>query len=155
MELRYGRCPNDDWRAGSARVGVNPKTGDPIEININGVSAVLSIHSALSALTAAMKAGHEEDFIEKIVLALLPKVQDDPHCLCPLLAVLGEILLLLQGTLTVGSDSEGHVIFHPPESEELTGQGCMFDDDEEGDEDVDDEETLGDDAGEGGEGIAP
>ncbi len=133
-DIGYNRCPNDDWSAASVVIGINPITGKPIEVNINGISAITAIQSALSSLTTAMKAGHEEDFLEKVVLALMPGLKNDPHILCPLLTVLGEALLLLQGTLEVGSDYEGNIVFHPPGNEDLNGHGCMFDNDEEEEE---------------------
>ena len=144
-DIGYNRCPRDNWRAASAVVGVNPLTGKPIEVGINGISAVTAIQSALSSLTTAMKAGHEEDFLEKVVLALLPGLKVDPHILCPMLTILGEALLLLQGTLEVGFDGEGNVVFHPPGNEDLNGHGCMFEDCEGGEEDVDNEGNLGED----------
>jgi len=156
-DINYSRCSNDEGKILPARIGMDPKTGKLLELNVNGVNVILSIQAALAALTAAMRAGHEEDFLEKIVLGLIPKVSADPHSLCPMLTIMGETLLLLQGGLAISCNAEGVLIFHGPEEEEQggpvepveTSQGCMFDSPEEEEEgegeeedNVNDEESL-------------
>ena len=94
-DLSYDRCPRDDWKAGFATIGMNPQTGKPVELNINGVSSVIAMQSAFMTLSAAMKAGHEEDFLEKVALCLYGKLQDDPHALCPILSICSMILMML------------------------------------------------------------
>jgi hypothetical protein len=163
-DIGYNRCPNDDWKAGTAQIGENPKTGQPVELNINGISAVVSVQSALLTLSAAMKAGHEKDFIEKIALCLFGKLQDDPHAICPLLTVLSMVLLMLRGVVDVTFDNEGHVVITPPDVPIEPGPACMYDLLEGENENGTDEGTVdgigpgpkpGDGTDEGGGGTGP
>ena len=129
-ELNYTRCPNDDWRAASAIVGENPQTGETIEVNINGLSAALAVQSALATLSAAMKAGHEPDFLEKIALMVFAKMEVDPHCLCPMLTLFGMLLMLTRGLGAVAFDKDGHVVFKTPDDdddEDIGGPACVHD----------------------------
>ena len=149
--IGYNRCPKEEWSAAVATVGINGKTGKPIEINVNGVSAAISIHAALMSLTAAMHAGHEEDFLDKIVITLTPRIIDDPHILCPMLTVLSKLLLLVQGHVEV-SFGEDERVQIGPEEEPNPPSMCLFDEEEEGDTD---EEDGGDDYGQDGGGDIP
>ena len=152
-DIDYNRCPQDDWKAGTAPVGVNPETGQAIELNINGVAATLSVQACLVTLSAAMKAGYEEDFLEKIALCLYGKVVDDPHSLCPLLTVLGMILLMVRGQAVCQFDENNRVIITPPDTSIESGPMCMYGDYEEGDNDGSNEGPVDSDGtGEGGEG---
>lgn len=144
--IGYNRCPNDDWKAGTAPVGVNPETGKPLELNINGISAVVSLQATLMAVSAAMKAGHEEDFLQKIALCLFEKLQGDPHAICPTLTVMSMCLTLLreEGHLVFGK--EGQLIICPldaalPLDPKEWGPTCMYQDNEESN-DVSDEEPV-------------
>lgn len=157
-DIGYNRCPSDDWRAGSAQIGVNPETGQPIEVNVNGVAAAVAVQSALLTLTATMKAGHEVDFLEKVALTLFPKVQDDPHCLCPLLTLLSMLLLMVQGVAAITFDPEGNVVIRPPDMDIEPGETCMFEEFEddgtdEGPVDRDGTEESGTGDGSDGGGI--
>jgi hypothetical protein len=147
-ELNYNRCPKDDWRAGSAEIGQNPDTGEPIELNINGVAAVQAVQSAMITLTAMLKAGHEDDFIEKVALCLWSKVGYDPHALCPMLKLLSLIALLTNGQAGISFKEDKTLVIAPPgePTEDIDRNICLFD------EDID----LGQDDGEEtGDGINP
>lgn len=86
-ELSYDRCPNDDSKASSATIGYNPETGKPIELSLNAVAACTALHAASLAITTAMKAGVEDDFLEKIALCLYPRLEEDPHAMCPIITI--------------------------------------------------------------------
>lgn len=151
-DIGYNRCPNDDWRAGSAQVGTNPETGEPIEVNINGVSAAIAGQSALATLTASMKAGHEPDFLEKIALILFSKIEDDPHCLCPLLTLLRMLLLMVQGDAAVSFGEDGRVVITPPDMPIEPGPSCIHEEYEEYGDGEDEGPVDRDGTGEGGSG---
>lgn len=151
-DIGYNRCPNDDWRAGSARVGENPETGEPIEVNINGISAAIAVQSALATLTAAMKAGHEVDFLEKIALILYQKVEGDPHCLCPMLTLMSMLLLMVQGQAGVSFGKDGRVVIEPPDLDIDPGPSCMYEEYEEYGNGSDEGPVDTDGAGTSGEG---
>jgi hypothetical protein len=114
-DMNYSRCPNDDRRVRQVRVGKHPDTGQSVELNMNGISTVVSIWSAMCTLTATMKAGHEEDFLEKVALTLFGHLTQDPHALCPLLRVLSMCLLMLQETASITFDKEGHLTIAVPD----------------------------------------
>jgi len=133
-DIAYERCPSDDWKAGTAQIGVNPKTGQAIELNINGVSAIVAIQSALLTLSAMMKAGYEEDFLEKITLCLSSKLRDDPHAICPLLTVLSTCMLMLRGETTTTFDDENCITISPLNVLVDRGPVCMYDNDNDDDE---------------------
>jgi len=160
-DLSYDRCPSDDWKVGFAEIGKDLSTGKPVELNINGVASVVAVQSALTTLSAAMKAGHEEDFLEKVTLCLFGKLEPDPHALCPLLAICSMLLLLITNQVGV-SFQDGKVRIHPEEVEVEGGDACMYDDGEDED-DGSDEGTMGDDGiglcggspGDDGEGLSP
>lgn len=141
-ELNYDRCPNDDMKVGVAKVGENPKTGAAVELSINGIASVIAVQSAMLTLSASMKAGHEQDFLEKTALVLFEKLDSDPHAICPLLTICSMCLVLLQGQASVGFDDEGNVVISPSEDLQDGGPLCMYDLDEEND-DESDETTLG------------
>jgi hypothetical protein len=147
-EIEYDRCENDDRKGGSARVGTNPDTGEPLEININGVAAAVAVQSAINTLGMAMKAGHEKDFLEKVSLALLRAIAEDPHSMCPLLTVLTMCIMMVHGGVTPRCDEEGYVVIRDPEEDE----SCMFDPDEEDDDECDEGPMDQDGTGEGGGG---
>ena len=130
-DLSYDRCPNDDMKAGSAQVGENPDNGQPIELNMNGVAAVISVQSALLTLSAAMKAGHEEDFLEKVSLTLFGKLTGDPHAICPLLTICSMCLMMLTDQAGVSFDENGHVRIMPPDMPVEPGDTCMLDETED------------------------
>ena len=54
-DVNQRRCPHDDWAAGKAKIGVNPDTGNPVELDINGVASVIALQSAFMTVSAAMK----------------------------------------------------------------------------------------------------
>lgn len=141
-DIGYNRCPNDDFRAGTAVVGVNPDTGKSVELNINGVASVIAVQSAFLTVSAAMKNGHEKDFLEKIALCLFGKLTGDPHAICPLLTICSMCLLMLNEQAGVTFDKDGHVVIAPPDFPVETGPGCMFDDMDEGDDYGTDEKTV-------------
>lgn len=143
-DMSYDRCPSDDWKAGFATIGTNPENGKPIELNINGVSSVIAMQSAFMTMSAAMKAGHEDDFLEKVALCLYGKLKDDPHALCPILSICSMILMMLNEQAGVVF-KDGKVRIQPPDIDMSGGDTCMYDlDEEEEDNDEQDEETLGD-----------
>jgi hypothetical protein len=140
-DIAYDRCPNDDFRAGSAQVGVNPKTGQSVELNINGVGAVVSIHAALLSLSMAMKAGYEEGFLEKVALVLAGKLECDPHALCPLLTTLSMCLALVSKAGEITFNEEGHITIVFPDDDDPSGTitpcpgpECMYSSHEENDD---------------------
>ena len=125
-EINYDRCPNDDFESGTALVGVNPTTGEPIEVDMKGVASVVGIQAAMLTLSCAMKSGYEQDFLEKVALGLFGKLQGgDIHALCPLLTVCTMCLLLLrsQNEADVTFDEHGHLMIGE------YGIACMFDGD--------------------------
>lgn len=134
-DISYDRCPNDDFKAGTARIGVNPGTGQPVELNINGVASVIAIESALLTVSVALKSGYEEDFLEKIALCLFERLTNDPHALCPLLTICSMCLLMLTQEAGVTFDKEGHVVIAPPGLSTATGSACIFDKEDGEDED--------------------
>ncbi len=154
-DLEYRRCPDDDWKAGSAEVGNNPDTGQPIEININGVSSVMSIQACLMALGAAMKAGHEEDFLEKITLCLYGKVIADPHSLCPLITILGSVMMLISDELVVKFGKDNQVQLVPMNETTPNKSTCIYDDDEGDDDELHEGPRDGTGGTDGGDSDAP
>ncbi len=148
--VSYGRCPNSDPGDRVAQIGINPDTGQPVELDINGVASVTAVQSALLTLGAALKKGHEKDFLEKVALCLFGKLVDDPHALCPLLTICSMCLLMLTKQAGVTFDEEGRVVIVPPDSSAEagpTGPTCMFDDDDGEDEDYGTNEESMDDLG--------
>jgi hypothetical protein len=156
--VSYDRCPGDDFKAGRAQIGVNPGTGEPVELNMNGVASVIAVQSALLTVSAAMKAGHEEDFLEKIALCLFGKLTQDPHALCPLLTICSMCLLMLNEQAGV-TFKNGKVVIAPPDLDMEPGPSCMYDDEEENhgtDEGPMDRDGAGPSGeGPGGDGISP
>lgn len=150
-DINYDRCPGDDFKAGSAQIGMNPDTGEPVELNMNGVAAVIAVQSALLTVSAAMKAGHEEDFLEKVALTLFSKLTSDPHALCPLLTICFMCLLMLNEKAGV-TFKDGKVVIAPPDLDMESGASCMFDDEEEDDHGTDEGPMDRDGAGPSGEG---
>lgn len=132
-DISYDRCPGDDFKAGSAQVGVNPDNGEPVELNINGVASVIAVQSAMLTVSAAMKAGHEEDFLAKVALCLFGKLTSDPHALCPLLTICSMCLLMLNEQAGV-TFKNGKVVIAPPDLDMEAGPSCMFDDEDEDDD---------------------
>lgn len=143
-DLSYDRCPNDDWKSGTAQIGTNPDTGDPVELDLNGVSTVIAIQSAMLSTSAAMKVGHEDDFLAKVALCLFGKLVSDPHMICPLLTVLSMCTLMLSEQAGVIFNSEGRIVIAPPDGKTEAADSCMFEEMEEGEEDDDglDEDAL-------------
>lgn len=111
--LNYDRCPNDDMKIGTGVIGTNPKTGKPIELTVNELSAVASVHAAMLSITVAMRSGAEEDFIEKIALALSSRIAEDPHSLCPFSNLIAAMTALATGIGKVSFSKEGHVVIAP------------------------------------------
>jgi len=109
----YDRCTNDDSKAASAVIGKNPLTGKPIEISMAGASATSAIHAAMLALSVAMKNGSEKDFIEKVAVALVPMVMNDPHALCPLVGVMSRLIAIAKNDANVAFTEDGSVIILP------------------------------------------
>lgn len=133
-DIGYNRCPNDDYKLGTAEIGVNPDTGKPIELNLNGVATVVAVQSALLTLGAALRNGHEPDFLEKVSLAVYGKLIEDPHALCPLLTICSMCLLMLRRGAAITFDKDGHVVIAPPGiPAEESGPICMYDDEEDED----------------------
>ncbi len=130
-DIGYDRCPNDDVKIGTTPVGVNPDTGQPVELNINGVAAVTAIQSALFTVGAALRNGHEEDFLEKVALCLFGELTNDRHALCPLLTVCLLCLHVLTQRAGVTFDKEGHVVIAPLNVHVEPGPVCMFGDETE------------------------
>jgi hypothetical protein len=127
--LDYKRCPNDTAKAKTAVVGVNPVTGAPIEIDIHGIAAVGALQAAIFAVTAAMNAGVEEDFIERLVLAVLPQAQADPHSICPIRTFIGLLDHLAVGlaVVVIGDDNRVRIVptnglLDPDEEEDDDGE---------------------------------
>lgn len=139
-DLNYQRCPGDDWKAGSAPIGTNPKTGKPIELDIHAISAAHSIQSCLSTLSSAMKAGHERDFLETVALSLLPRSLDDPHSLCPLMSVVSMIMLMVRGEASASFGEDGRIIIGPADVPEVGSDGgaCVLEEGFISEEDYDD-----------------
>lgn len=138
-ELDYNRCSNDTMRASSAKIGENPETGKALELNINGVATVISIQSAMMTLSAAMKAGHEEDFLEKVALTLFGKLTSDPHAICPLLAIVSMIMIMLAEGGGVSFNEKGLLGISSPEMPLNPDETCMLGEFDEEDEEDDDE----------------
>lgn len=140
-DVNYDRCPGDDFKAGTAQIGVNPDNGEPVELNMNGVASVIAVQSALLTVSAAMRAGHEEDFLEKIALCLFGELTQDPHALCPLLTICSMCLLMLNEQAGV-TFKDGKVVIAPPDLGMESGPLCMYDDKEEEDDHGTDEEPV-------------
>ena len=139
-DLRYTRCSTDDWKSGVAAIGLNTKTGEMVEMDFHSVNAAVGVHSALITLTAAMKAGHEDDFLPKIALFLASKLSGDPHCLCPMLELIIMLLNLLKGTASVDFDDDGELLlkYLDQEADEVY-PGCLFKEEEEDDDELHEE----------------
>ncbi len=166
--ISHKRCSGDMDEFEDAQIGENPGTGQPIMLSLGGVASVVAVQSAMTTLGAVLKNGHEKDFLEKITLALYSKLKVDPHTLCPLLTVCVRCLLLLTQKTEVTFDKENHLIICAPDvldtDDAWYDQTCIFDADEEEDEDYGtDEGTVGEpgpgpvgcDSGEGDDGINP
>ena len=157
-DVSYDRCPNDDSEYGSAQIGMNPETGQPIELYSNGVASVVAIQSAILTLSAAMRAGAEEDFVEKVALCLFEKLSYDPHALCPLLTICSMCLLMLDKKTGI-TFKNGKIVIAPPGLDIEPGPSCMFDDTNEEDNYEPDKGPMDQDgtspSGGGGDGFAP
>lgn len=157
-DMSHDRCPNDNFDMGMAQIGTNPETGQPIELNMNGVAAVVAMQSAILTVSATMKSGHEEDFVEKIALCLFGKLTGDPHALCPVLTICSMCLLMLHEQAGV-TFKDGKVVIAPPDLDVKPGPACMFDDDEEEEDNHGtDEGTMGTEGtgpSGGGDGFSP
>ncbi len=132
-KLNDKRCSRDEPAGGWADIGVNPNTGDSVLMDISGVASVLAIQSAMMTLSAAMRKGHEKDFLEKVALSVFGKLAQDPHALCPLFTVCGYCLSLLQQHATIGFDDDGHLLIALEEAEEILEHECVLDYQSEGD----------------------
>lgn len=153
-DIGYTRCPNDDFGVGTAPIGVNPSTGKAVEININGVASVIALQSAMLTLSAAMKSGYEQDFLEKVALCLVEKLREDRHALCPLLTICGMCLTMITEEEVVTFDDEGHVHIVPNGVDPVnSGPSCMFDynDDDEEDNEYEPNTPEGDNGGTDGD----
>ncbi len=149
--LNKKRCPRDEPPGGWADIGVNPNTGDSVVMDISGVASVLAVQSAMMTLSAAMRKGHEKDFLEKVALSVFGKLALDPHALCPLFTICGYCLLMLQQQATVGFDDDGNLLIALEEAEAVAGHECVLDYRDEGDlGDGTDEKGLDGTDGEGG-----
>lgn len=139
-QLNYDRCPRDDLTVGVAAIGVNPNNDEPIELNIGGVASVIAIQSAMLTLSAAMKQGHEKDFLEKVALSIFGKLITDPHALCPLFTICSFCLLMLQREVGVTFDDDGNVVIASEDGSIEGRHECISDyflgedDDDESDE---------------------
>lgn len=111
--LRYVRCPQDDMKAATASIGTNPKTGKSIEMGFHSIAATQSVYAAILAVSAAIKSGVEDDFIEKLVLSLAPSISQDPHSLCPMLQLFLQLMLLAMNGATVSFGKDERVFITP------------------------------------------
>ena len=159
-EMSHKRCPHDDWVAGMAKIGMNPDTGEHVELDMNEVAAVVALQSAFLTVGASMRNGHKDDFLAKIALALFAKIESDPHSLCPVLSICSMLFLMIENQWGVAF-KDGKVLIQPPDVELNGGDTCMYENEE--DDDGSDEETMGGDGagpsgegdGAGGEGFGP
>lgn len=125
--LNQHRCPRDEPPGGTAQIGTNPNNGNAIVLGAQGVASVLAVQSAMMTLSAAMRHGHEKDFLEKVALSVFGKLSTDPHALCPLFTVVSFCLLMLRQAATIGFDDEGHILIAMEEDESIAGHQCIFD----------------------------
>ncbi len=116
-DLSYERCPKDGMRAATATLGVNPENGEKVEVNIHAAAAILAVHSAIMTLSSAIKTGVEDDFLERIVLGLIPKVDVDPHSVCPLLNIMWMLGMMTADDGAIGFSKDGHVLIVPKGTE--------------------------------------
>lgn len=128
----YNRCPNDDPQTDKVHIGVNPNTGCPIELDVNGVASVMAIQSAILTLGAALKGKHEVDFLEKVSLCLFERLLVDPHALCPLITICGMCLLMITKQAEIEFSKDGHVVIVPRDTSIDVGSMCVFDEDKKG-----------------------
>lgn len=157
--LNYERCPKDTHSLVNATIGKNPENQEPIELNLQGVSSVVAIQSAILTLSTAMKVGSETDFLEKVALAVFGKLTHDPHALCPLFTICTYCLLMLREEAEVAFDADGNVLIGSPDGETMGTHECIFDytietEGEEEDDDEPDETPPGGNAVDGG-GLNP
>ncbi len=124
--LNYNRCREDDVKACTAIIGKDPETGQLIELNIHGMAAAIAVHSAVLAVSAAIKTGVEEGFLERMALALIPRLEADPHLLCPMVRLFSKLLMLATNNASIefGDEGEVKIVWNKLDIDQAEAEAC-------------------------------
>ena len=96
MLLQYHRCPSDPNTPIVGHIGTL-RDGHLVEVGIAEIASALSLQSAGSTVTLAIKNGVTMDYTTRTAMALAALVRADPHVLCPLPDIISSADLILQG----------------------------------------------------------
>ncbi len=109
MGLNYKRCPEDDEEVVLVELPVGV-AGGSMALGIAEIATVLQVKGSIYATTLAIRSGVEDDFVSKVALALVHRMGDDIHALCPVIDILCECQALMTGgKVVLGKDGQVHI----------------------------------------------